>query len=936
VAVLGFIIAQLRGRPRRALALLAGVLAATTGFTVLSGAATTSQVRTVGTVEANYRAAYDVLVRPKGNRTGLEDAGGLVRPNYLSGIYGGISMAQLASVRAVNNVELAAPIAILGHSYATIEQEVDLTDQIDPNARQQVFRLTPTWIADRGLTVIDDAPKYVYLSRNLLYPQRVIVGVQPEGVPYTDGTTLPAYPFPECHFTALEVSPDGGKHQLCVEQQVPEADGTTPVERTDLAIWQIGSDGQFTDVLGLPPKPAQRLVARVNWKVLAPVAAIDPEAEAGLVGLKDAVVSGRYLESGDTPAVRDSAEQVEGYDQRYTSVPALFANRSYVDEQVQVTVERMGPAAPAALAGRPITEWQPALAAAPATPAGPPRRSTGEPSFGPNGADLGLLYQSGPPTYAQDGSGRQRPAPVPVAADQWKVTTAEGDQYAVRPPAYALDVGFRPLNPPTLGRFGAGAYPRAEAVGEFDPTRLREFSPLSRVPMETFRAPDVAGGDERSRRLLGDAPLLPSSNPTGYLSAPPLVLINLAALDRIPRSGGTQAAPLSAIRVRVAGLTGMDPLSQERVRVVAGDIAAATGLDVDITIGSSPAPQTIDLPAGKYGRPELALAENWSRKGVAVAIVAAADRKSLVLFGLILLVCMLFLANAVAAAVRDRRRELGVLACLGWPAGRLALVITGEVALVGLIAGVLAACLAVPLAHAAGVVISGWRALLAIPVGLGLALLASVGPALSAARSRPGAALTPAVLPVGRGRHARGLLPLALSNLRRVPGRTLLGVLALTVGVCALTMLLVVALAFRNDVVGTLLGDAVAIRVRSVDVFAAGVTALLGIVAVADVLYINIRERAGEFAALWAGGWSDRSLVRLVAYEGLGIGALGALLGATVGLFGIARFVGQVSPAMIRTAGLTALAATLLAGLAAAVPALILRRMPLATLLAEE
>ncbi|MEV6630553.1 FtsX-like permease family protein [Actinoplanes sp. NPDC051470] len=59
----------------------------------------------------------------------------------------------------------------------------------------------------------------------------------------------------------------------------------------------------------------------------------------------------------------------------------------------------------------------------------------------------------------------------------------------------------------------------------------------------------------------------------------------------------------------------------------------------------------------------------------------AADRKGLLLSGPVLVVCVLFLGNAVAAAVRDRRRELAVLAYLGWPAGRLAAAIMGEVAL---------------------------------------------------------------------------------------------------------------------------------------------------------------------------------------------------------------------------------------------------------------
>ena len=44
--------------------------------------------------------------------------------------------------------------------------------------------------------------------------------------------------------------------------------------------------------------------------------------------------------------------------------------------------------------------------------------------------------------------------------------------------------------------------------------------------------------------------------------------------------------PISSVRVQVAGITGMDPVSQDRVRLVAEQINAATGLDVDITIGA--------------------------------------------------------------------------------------------------------------------------------------------------------------------------------------------------------------------------------------------------------------------------------------------------------------------------------------------------------------
>jgi putative ABC transport system permease protein len=238
-----------------------------------------------------------------------------------------------------------------------------------------------------------------------------------------------------------------------------------------------------------------------------------------------------------------------------------------------------------------------------------------------------------------------------------------------------------------------------QVVGTYDPANLTAFSELSRVPMETYQPPGLTGADQRSRDLLQGRTLAPEGNPGGYVAAPPLLLTNLAVLSSGELSS---AAPISAIRVRVADVTGFTEASRERVRVVAEQIATRTGLDVDITYGSSAAPQTVELAAGVYGRPVLRLNEGWSKKGVAAAIVSAVDRKSVVLFLLVLVVCTLFLVNAVSAAVRDRRSELAVLACLGWPGRRIGLAILAEVLGIGLAAGLLSLGLSAPLATSAG------------------------------------------------------------------------------------------------------------------------------------------------------------------------------------------------------------------------------------------
>jgi 4-amino-4-deoxy-L-arabinose transferase-like glycosyltransferase len=160
--------------------------------------------------------------------------------------------------------------------------------------------------------------------------------------------------------------------------------------------------------------------------------------------------------------------------------------------------------------------------------------------------------------------------------------------------------------------------------------------------------------------------------------------------------------------------------------------------------------------------------------------------------------------------------------------------------------------------------------------------------------------------------------------------------LALGVGVCALTLLLATTLAFRGVLVGSVLGDLVSVRVRGVDYAAVVTTVALGALSVADVLYLNLRERAGEMAALHATGWADADLGRLVALEGLGIGLAGALPGALVGLVGAAALAGAVPLSLVGVTALAAAAGTVVATAASLVPVALLAREPLAAALADE
>jgi hypothetical protein len=901
---------QLRFRPARALALVAGMLIAATAFTVLTAASRTAQLRTVGTVSANYRPAYDILVRPRGARTALEDKTGTVQPDFLSGIYGGISMAQYRQIQQVPGVRVAAPIAMVGYTQLQASVFEPVPAAVLAGSGRQLYRISTSWISGDGASRVAQPPDYLYVT------PRPLTGAPDGGTP-TDGTG------PGCMLTRNVILPPG----------------TNPFGPAAQSYTRCWSRVNQYDLPGVPHPGAGYYV---TWTIPVLIAAIDPNAEAELDGLNKAVVSGRYL--------KENTGVIAG-----VQLPVLASSASGMNEYALTALQQL--TAPSAMPDM-NAAWASAQASAPGRTV-TTVRTTAQQAYsavlkglGPvdeykpatggsyTGTTINGYWSIGPVDYQRTMAGTLTPRQEVNPPSVWYTGSAipvsmddEDSQYRT---VTAHTTKVTTPNEPPSGLTQA----LIKVAGVFNPARIRAFDPLSRVPLGVYQPVTAAPATAASRRTLHGGDLLPSQNLGGLVSQPVNLITTLSALPTLENTqaytGVPAADPISVIRVRVAGVTGPDALSRERINAVAQQIEQRTGLDVDIVAGSSPSPVTVDVPAGKFGQPPLVLTENWVKKGVAVAILKAVDKTSVVLFTLILVVCVLFVGNAATAAVRGRRRELGVLAALGWRRSRLFATVLGELAGIGLAAGLLAAAIAVPISAGLGLSASPGRALLAVPVAIAVAVVAGLAPAWLAARADPVSSVRPPVLAVRRGHQPRGITSLALLNVARTPGRTLIGVVSLAVGIAALTLLTAVTVAFRGQIVGSLLGNAVAVQVRGVDYVAAGATVVLGVLAVADVVFLNIRERAAELATMRSFGWRDTVLARLVVTEGAAIGIIGSLAGAGLGLGAAAWFAGHLPVRLLAIAATAVAAGIVITAAAALLPAALLRRLPAAHLLAEE
>jgi putative ABC transport system permease protein len=895
---------QLRFRTARLVALLAGLLLATTAFTVLTAASHTAQLRTVGTVSSHFVPAYEILVRPSGTRTGLEERTGTVQPNFLAGIYGGITMAQYHQIAALPGVSVAAPIAMVG--YALIDASVAFTIPAADYRRpgRQLYRSQTTWVSDDGTSRVTQPAFYTYVTPDQL-----------QFDPFSGDTE--------------EVVPGHGAETVC-----PNSSGS--LTASPFGIANQTSPLCWSKLNGEPNGP--RITAPgylATWAVPVLIAAIDPAAEAKLDGLNHAVVSGHYL-----PEKADSTTK-----NGQSGFPVLASSASGVDEYAITTLQRLGtPKTPPDM----TVPWRTQEASAPGQTL-VTQRTTAQQAYrqllpsiassaGPVGERLPIesYWSVGPVSYRRTATGKLVPLQVHNPLSTWRAIGGGLGNVSMDDE----DNAYRRVSEHTVTA-DAGSVAAPELVGTFDPARIRSFSPLSEVPLGGYQPVVAAPATPASRRALHGADLLPNQNLGGYVTQPVTLITSLSALPALQSSdqyGGDLHAsdPISVIRVRVAGVTGPNRLSLERIREVAQQISVRTHLDVDIVAGSSPAPTTVDLPAGKFGQPALSLTEFWVKKGVAVAILSAVDKNSVALFVLILVVCLLFVANSATAAIRGRRRELGVLACLGWTRPRLFGAVLGELAAIGLAAGVLGAAAALPLSAALGLSASPERAALAVPVAMAVALVAGLIPAWLAARADPVVSVRPAVLAVRRGRQPGSVTGLAAANVLRTPGRALVGAVSLAVGITALTMVAALSLAFRGVVVGSLLGNAVAVQVRGVDYVAVAATVVLGVLAVADVVFLNITERAAELAAIRAFGWRESTLSRLVVTEGVIIGLAGSLAGAAIGLGAAATFAGQAPGRLYLVAAAAVAAGVLITAAAALLPTQALRRLPAAHLLAAD
>src|SRR3984957_16390722 len=338
-------LAQLRFRPGRSMVLLVVLMATVACFALVGASAKAEQVTVHGTLEADSRAAYDLLVRPAGSVSAAEQRGGLVSSTATSSIDGGITLKQWHQIEQIPGVYAAAPVAVVGYDYLQFDVEVQVPGPA-PGQSQVLYRLAPTFTSENGMTRIPADDQYVYTTTS---PLAAPPDQPSPAIPQRDGSLLPI----------CQVDSDpGSTHQIA-----PDCGSTN---RQDA--WNTASPANPHATGHTPPTGTQDIA----WYFPFLVEAIDPAQEAKLDGLDHAITSGKYLAPSAGPvsysAAKPDAQTSKiggctdvlspatagtwppGTRCQWTTVPVLAADASPMQEALQITEYRM-PQSSAALVG---------------------------------------------------------------------------------------------------------------------------------------------------------------------------------------------------------------------------------------------------------------------------------------------------------------------------------------------------------------------------------------------------------------------------------------------------------------------------------------------------------------------------------------------------------------------------------------------------------
>lgn len=902
VAVPGPFRRLLRERGRAAAVILVAVSAlAVAGIQGGAAAALRSSL------DANWRGAYDILVVPA-DAPGAID--GMLPPNSLATGVTGLSFDDLEAVRDVDGVGIAAPIGeIIVPALKPVLPAIAIPPSaVDASAAPQAYRLDVTYTTDDGL-----GERVVASSRSEFIIEESTAGRAAPQCEPVQGQTFNDIPVDVERYPALAdalycghevgdgvytvqgstwgyAAEDNGVYAIMLENAPQSASRITLVDpAAEKAL--LGDAGGFLD-----PLIAFAPTAEVNTDDMLAWAQAD-SGPYGQAFLDDRVADSGLLdffgEAGMAELRQLYADQGRDFDAEMAAergaelyLPLLVADAPSAQLSVKVAVSTFGEAVfngvdgatppysyPASMTddavGAPVGTVVADISGA-LNPLVDDRARIAWP-----GADLDAAEQL--PDYNSLGlSAVARPVDARYATVDG-LTMLQPSGYRSPHASWfggenssSFDLGADPMTPGNEAAYVGlekeyadgvdEASPLAVPIGSFSSDGIDSADAADYVPLGAYAPVDstITGGE------MDGTVMEPSVTGLGLVSPRTIAIGSLASAA----VWGAEA-PISAIRVRVDGITGYSPEAQQKVVDVAQQLQEL-GFRAVVVAGSSPSPVIVQVDGYAFGVESTAevqsvgplgeITQRWSELGAAARAELAISDATLAIAIIGVGSSIVLLGAVQLAGIPRRRGQTAAMRELGFTRPRIARWFAAE-ELPGVAVIAVVATAAVLLSGSALTLI-----VLAVVVGVALAL----GATAVAVGSRPMSG------PPQRVRRSRrtGARTVGAFGVRQAwlhPVTTLTQLVAIVIVGAAAAALVAVFLRGRSQAGASLLAGLLGDQ-QFLPQLALGLTAIAAGIALALLgRRLELSRRADQWSTLRSSGWTSRQIARAQRSESIAI-----------------------------------------------------------------
>ncbi|MBH9965931.1 FtsX-like permease family protein [[Bacillus] enclensis] len=657
------------------------------------------------------------------------------------------------------------------------------------------------------------------------------------------------------------------------------------------------------------------------------VAGIDPEQESKLVGLDEAVVTGkegRYFEESDKPEEFSIGDGLVD-----TRIPILMSNKEFIDGKMSYVFEKLdlpfgadeqtatmeevkekgGEDFLKTLEGKEVKEYTYTTEEAHQKMVD----RVMNPSYLTGSGSDGMNWMAFKPTPVE-----YRPVSSPFP-DRWAYSYEVTPYELPEDSPLTEEQAYRPVE--QYGEKSAD-WPRLKLdfLGVFDPGRLNiSKDPLTELPVETY-FPSKASWvlDENEEPVNPPAAMKPVNNPYGFLTKPPLMLTTIDAASKIIGKD-----PISAIRVNVEGVEVFNEESEALLQEVAEKIEKETGLLADVTLGSSPQPALTHIPRIE-GKDSIGWIEQpWIKIGSSMTIFKEAKLGISGVVGSVVAVAIVYVFSSNLIMMYGRKKEFAVFLSLGWRPGQLSKLLMLEATFLGLTVSLISWLILGWFMYTSPIETSGIRVFLIGLLGLLIYWLGALIPAVLVRKIEPYETMKSGEVSTGQRRivKSQSVTGMALNGLLSKWKRTGLSVFSMGLPTGMLLFFLFVTFRLKGVMFTTWLGEYVAMEVSTMHYVAMGIALLIAILTTAEIIWQNVSERQPEIAVLKALGWRNGTIRLLVMLEGAISGLFAGLLGLVCSFLLIWSMYGELPLGQIWLYVLTMLIPMITGTLASILPA---------------